>query len=78
MQDQLRTEAQLGAWFVFPADVDTVFNSDPDSLWLRMIQKTELQLATDFGDQTGSDTFKVTCKVRLPVTDLLSSTVNQR
>lgn len=44
-QDQLRTEVQLGAWFVFPADTTTVFNSDPDSLWLQMIQKTELQLA---------------------------------
>jgi putative AlgH/UPF0301 family transcriptional regulator len=44
-QDQLRTEAQLGAWFVFPADAATVFGSDPDSLWLQMIQKTELQLA---------------------------------
>ena len=44
-QDQLRTEAQLGAWFVFPADAATVFNSDPDSLWLQMIQKSELQLA---------------------------------
>jgi putative AlgH/UPF0301 family transcriptional regulator len=41
----LRAEAQLGAWFVFPADAATVFNSDPDSLWLQMIQKTELQLA---------------------------------
>ena len=44
-QDQLRTEVQLGAWFVFPADAATVFNSDPDSLWLQMIQKTELRLA---------------------------------
>ncbi len=44
-QDQLRTEVQLGAWFVFPADAAAVFNSDPDSLWLQMIQKTELQLA---------------------------------
>jgi putative AlgH/UPF0301 family transcriptional regulator len=44
-QDQLRAEAQLGAWFVFPADAATVFNSDPDSLWLQMIQKTELHLA---------------------------------
>ena len=44
-QDQLRTEVQSGAWFVFPADAATVFNSDPDSLWLQMIQKTELQLA---------------------------------
>jgi putative AlgH/UPF0301 family transcriptional regulator len=44
-QDQLRSEAQSGAWFVFPADAATVFNSAPDSLWLQMIQKTELQLA---------------------------------
>jgi putative AlgH/UPF0301 family transcriptional regulator len=44
-QDQLRTEVQLGAWFVFPADTASIFNSDPDSLWLQMIQKTELRLA---------------------------------
>jgi len=44
-QDQLRTEVQLGAWFVFPADTAIVFNSDPDSLWQQMIQKTELQFA---------------------------------
>ncbi len=36
-QDQLRTEVQLGAWFVFPADAAAVFSSDPDSLWLHMI-----------------------------------------
>jgi putative AlgH/UPF0301 family transcriptional regulator len=44
-QDQLRTEVQLGGWFVFPADAGTIFNSDPNSLWLQMIQKAELQLA---------------------------------
>ncbi len=44
-QDQLRTEVQLGAWFVFPADAATVFNSHPESLWLQMIHKTELRLA---------------------------------
>ena len=44
-QDQLRAETQLGAWFVFPAEAAAVFNSDPDSLWSEMIQKTELQLA---------------------------------
>jgi putative transcriptional regulator len=49
-QDQLRSEVQLGGWFVFPADAATIFNSDPDSLWLQMIQKAELQLAkTDSG-----------------------------
>lgn len=36
-QDQLRGEVQLGAWFVYPADAAAVFSSDPDRLWLRMI-----------------------------------------
>jgi putative transcriptional regulator len=44
-QDQLRAEVQLGAWFVFPADSATVFDSDPGSLWQQMIQKTELRMA---------------------------------
>lgn len=44
-QAQLRAEVQLGAWFIFPADAASVFNSDPDSLWPKMIQKTELHWA---------------------------------
>jgi putative transcriptional regulator len=44
-QDQLRAEVQLGGWFIFPADAATVFTSGPDSLWLQMIHRTELQLA---------------------------------
>jgi len=44
-QAQLRAEVQLGAWFVFPADAAAVFNSDPGSLWLQMIQQTELKFA---------------------------------
>jgi putative AlgH/UPF0301 family transcriptional regulator len=43
-QDQLRTEVQLGAWFVFPPDAATVFNADPDSLWLQTIEKTEFEM----------------------------------
>jgi putative AlgH/UPF0301 family transcriptional regulator len=43
--DQLRKEVELGAWFIFQADAGTVFDSDPDSLWWQMIQKTELKLA---------------------------------
>jgi len=43
--EQLKGEMKLGAWFVFPGDAETVFNSDPDSLWPRMIRKTELQFA---------------------------------
>ena len=43
--DQLRKEVELGAWFIFHADARTVFDTDPDSLWLRMIRKTEQKFA---------------------------------
>jgi putative transcriptional regulator len=46
-QDQLQTETQAGAWFVFPAEATTVFNSRPDSLWPQMIEKTELHWASE-------------------------------
>ena len=35
----------LGSWFIFQGDARTVFDSDSDSLWRQMIQKTELKLA---------------------------------
>lgn len=44
-QAQLQQEVGLGAWFIFPAEASTVFNSDPNSLWDEMIRKTELQMA---------------------------------
>ena len=43
--DQLRKEVELGAWFIFPADTNAIFNSDPGSLWPQMIRKTELKFA---------------------------------
>jgi len=42
---QLRREMEMGAWFIFPADGDAVFNPDPGSLWQQMIRKTELKYA---------------------------------
>jgi len=42
-REQLQMEVQLGAWYIFPSDASTVFNSDPDSLWFQMIRKTELK-----------------------------------
>jgi putative AlgH/UPF0301 family transcriptional regulator len=42
---QLRMEVQLGAWFIFPGDVGTVFTADPDSLWPQMIRQTEMKVA---------------------------------
>jgi putative transcriptional regulator len=44
-KEQLQKEVELGAWFIFPADAGTVFNSDPDSLWPEMIRKTEMKFA---------------------------------
>jgi putative AlgH/UPF0301 family transcriptional regulator len=43
--EQLKREVDLGMWFIFHADTATVFDSDPDSLWQRMIRKTEQTLA---------------------------------
>ena len=43
--DQLRMEVELGSWFIFQGDARTVFDSDSDSLWRQMIQKTELKSA---------------------------------
>jgi putative transcriptional regulator len=43
--EQLRREVALGMWFIFQADTSMVFDSDPDTLWQRMIKKTEQKLA---------------------------------
>lgn len=44
---QLEHEVELGAWHIVPADVGTVFHSDPDSVWERLIRKTETQIASN-------------------------------
>jgi len=41
---QLSNELKLGGWFIFPADNQTVFNKNPDTLWREMIKKTELEM----------------------------------
>jgi putative AlgH/UPF0301 family transcriptional regulator len=42
---QLEHEVELGAWHIMPADSATVFHSDPDSVWPRLIRRTETQVA---------------------------------
>jgi putative transcriptional regulator len=42
---QLEHEVDLGAWHVMPADAGTVFQADPDSVWPRLIHRTETQIA---------------------------------
>lgn len=43
--EQLRNEVALGMWFIFHAETDAVFDADPDTLWQRMIKKTEQNMA---------------------------------
>jgi putative transcriptional regulator len=43
---QLEHEVNLGAWHIMPADAATVFHADPDSLWPRLIRRTETQIAS--------------------------------
>jgi putative AlgH/UPF0301 family transcriptional regulator len=42
---QLEHEVDLGGWHILPADATGVFHADPDSVWPRMIQRTETQIA---------------------------------
>jgi putative transcriptional regulator len=42
---QLEHEVDLGAWHIMPADAATVFHADPDSVWPRLIGRTETQVA---------------------------------
>ena len=42
---QLETEVRLGAWYIFPGDAAMVFDADPESLWSRLIRKTEERIA---------------------------------
>jgi putative transcriptional regulator len=42
---QLEHEVELGAWHIMPADAGTVFHADPDSVWPRLIHRTEAQIA---------------------------------
>jgi putative transcriptional regulator len=42
---QLEHEVELGAWHIMRPDSATVFQDDPDSVWERMIRRTETQIA---------------------------------
>lgn len=41
---QLANEVRLGGWYIFDNGKDLAFDSDPATLWTRMIEKTELQI----------------------------------
>lgn len=42
---QLEKEIKLGAWYIFSGDAGLVFDTDPSSLWSRLIDRTEQRFA---------------------------------
>ena len=42
---QLQGEVELGAWRIFPGNAAAVFDPDPETLWGRLIRKTEERIA---------------------------------
>ena len=42
---QLQHEVGLGAWHIMAANSADVFHSDPDSVWQRLVRRTETQIA---------------------------------
>lgn len=44
---QLQREVELGTWHIFRADPGIVFDPDPDTVWSRLIRRTEQQLAAN-------------------------------
>jgi putative transcriptional regulator len=47
--EQLEHEVELGAWHVLRGEPDLVFDPDPESLWTRMIRRTEMRFASAVG-----------------------------
>jgi putative transcriptional regulator len=45
---QLEHEVELGAWHIMRGDAETVFHSDPDSVWEHLIRRTETNIARLF------------------------------
>lgn len=42
---QLENEVKAGAWYIFTGDAELVFDSDPGTLWSRLIDRTKQRFA---------------------------------
>ena len=51
-REQLEHEVELGAWHVLAADTGNVFHSDPESVWPRLIGRTEVRIARGYSDRS--------------------------
>ena len=47
---QLQAEITAGGWYMLPADADTIFNAEPNSLWANLIRKITLRSAQRLPD----------------------------
>jgi putative transcriptional regulator len=52
---QLDREIMAGAWHVMAGEAATVFDADPQSVWPRLIRRTELRLALAAYDISSAD-----------------------
>lgn len=43
---QLDGEMTVGSWHIFPGDAKVVFDADPESIWEKLIRRTELLIAS--------------------------------
>jgi putative transcriptional regulator len=50
-REQLEHEVELGAWHILPGDMGNVFHPDPDSVWPRLIRRTEMRIAQGYSDR---------------------------
>jgi putative AlgH/UPF0301 family transcriptional regulator len=42
---QLQHEVETGGWYIFPGDARTIFDTEPQTLWQRMVERVEGLLA---------------------------------
>lgn len=42
---QLQQEVEAGAWYIFRGDAELLFDKDPESIWTKLIRKTEQRVA---------------------------------
>ena len=43
---QLEQELKVGAWQVLPADASAIFDANPETLWKRLLERTQMRIAS--------------------------------
>jgi putative AlgH/UPF0301 family transcriptional regulator len=56
---QLENEVELGVWYIFSGNAGLVFDSDPASLWSRLIVRTEQRIVRDLAPNRGPCYFAI-------------------